>query len=411
MAEAPLHVWLLCGCLLGCSGTFSALETAFFSLSFEHHPEVGPHARKLLEKPRALLITLLLGNLVVNLLFFAFANRIELPWAPHSELASGLVALVVLLVFGEILPKTLALRAPVRIARAGAAPLEALVRFVAPMRRVIGRILDVALAALGESGRDEHAITSELLGRVLGKSAETGELAGVEADILSEIVELGGMRVREIMTPRVDALVLDLAQDPAPLVREALRLNRSWIPVTDGGKDRVVGSVRVRDLVLRRDRPLRRLVQPVKFVPEVASVLDLLHQFREDRAAEAVVIDEYGGMAGVVTIEEVFEEIVGDLRAEGEAREQPVVPLGEGRFRVAGRLSIRDWNDEFGFRVVPTEFETVGGFVTALLGRIPRAGDRVEAAGLLCEVHEVRGRRVLSVDISVQRDELEEVAR
>jgi magnesium and cobalt transporter len=106
-----------------------------------------------------------------------------------------------------------------------------------------------------------------------------------------------------------------------------------------------------------------------------------------------------------VTIENVFEEIVGELRVEGEARETPVVPLGEGRFRVAGALSIRDWNDEFGFQVVPNEFETVGGFVTALLGRIPKAGDEAHAGALVFEVHEVRGRRILSVDMYVRTEE------
>ncbi len=131
-------------------------------------------------------------------------------------------------------------------------------------------------------------------------------------------------------------------------------------------------------------------------------MLDLLKLLRERKATEAIVVDEYGGTAGAVTIEAVFEEIVGDLRVEGEAQEAPVVPLGEGRFRVSGSLSIRDWNEQFGRRVVPEGFETVGGFVTALLGRIRARGRRVRAHGLVTQVREVRGRRVASVDMYIE---------
>ena len=186
------------------------------------------------------------------------------------------------------------------------------------------------------------------------------------------------------------------------MAREALERRLGWLPVVEGNPDRVIGHVRVRDLVLRTDRDVSQLVMPVKFVPEVASALDLLRTLQEDRTAEAVVLDEWGGTAGVVTIEDVFEEIVGELRAEGEERVPVAVPQGEGVFRVSGRLSIRDWNERFGFTVVPVEFETVGGFVTALLGRIPRAGDVARFGSLVLQVEEVRGRRVLAVDLWVE---------
>ena len=144
-----------------------------------------------------------------------------------------------------------------------------------------------------------------------------------------------------------------------------------------------------------------KCIMPIKFVPEVAGVLDLLAEFKRDRAAEAVVVDEWGGTAGIVTVEDIFEELVGELRTEGEDREQPVVPLGAGSYRVAGSLAIRDGNWHFGQHVVPTEFETVGGMMTALLGRIPRVGDRIQVGPLVCEVSDARGRRVVAVDLHV----------
>jgi CBS domain containing-hemolysin-like protein len=169
-----------------------------------------------------------------------------------------------------------------------------------------------------------------------------------------------------------------------------------------GGPDVVVGQVRMRDLLAQPDATLESLTQPVLFIPEVASVFDLLHHLKDSKATEAIVVDEYGGTTGFVTIEHVFEEIVGDLRVEGERADIPVVKCDDGSFRVSGGLSIRDWNELFGRAIVPEGFETVGGLVLALLGRIPKTGDVVRLPGLNLRVHEVRGRRVTTVDMSIR---------
>jgi CBS domain containing-hemolysin-like protein len=139
----------------------------------------------------------------------------------------------------------------------------------------------------------------------------------------------------------------------------------------------------------------------VPFVPEVASALDLLRFLQERHRAQAVVVDEWGGTAGLVSIEDVFEAIVGDVRVEGEVAQESVMPIGNGRFLVSGNLSVRDWNELFGHRVVPNAFETVGGLVAALFGKIPRVGDRVAAGGLEFEVRSMARRRVTGVEISV----------
>jgi putative hemolysin len=390
--------------LLALSAFFSASETALFSLSRERRKSAPARVSRLLARPRELLITVLACNLLVNVFFFSLAAQLYQGDSPQAKLGSALGALVALLVFGEILPKTLALRGSGAVSAMSSLALTPLVVILHPVTVAFSRTLELVTRALGESGGDELAITPENLAEVLSKSAEAGLLESAEADMLSEIVELGGVRVREIMTPRVDTLMLDVNDPDEGIREEAMERHLSWLPVIEDDPDHVLGYVRLRDLFVRADKPLRQLIMPVKFVPEVAGVLALLREFREDRTAEAVVVDEWGGTAGVVTVEDVFEEIVGELRVEGEARETPVVPLGEGRFRVAGALSIREWNDEFGFRVVPNEFETVGGFVTALLGRIPKAGDEARAGSLCFEVHEVRGRRIVSVDMFVKDD-------
>ena len=402
---AELLRWGPLCCLLMISAGFSASETALFSLTTQQREKASPRVRRLLETPRRLLVTILLGNLLVNVFFFSLVAHI--PWGESrsAQLLSAIGALLALLILGEIVPKTMALRAPDFIASFGSWFLSSLVPLLRPVTYAFSRTLDLTTRALGESGRDERAIRPEDLARVLSRSAESGLLENREADMLAEIVELGGISVREIMTPRVDAPMLDVEEDPEPVIEAALRAHRTWVPVVEDDPDHVLGFARLRDLLMRGDKPVRQLIMPVKFVPEVAHALDLLRELREERTAEAVVVDEWGGTAGVVTIEDIFEEIVGELRVEGEERETPVVPLGEGRYRVAGALSIRDWNEEFGFQVVPNEFETVGGFVTAHLGRIPKTGDVARIGSLIFEVHEVRGRRILFVDMHVDPTE------
>jgi CBS domain containing-hemolysin-like protein len=397
--------WIVLGVLLAGSAFCSASEAALFSLDGPGRKRAGAATERLLKNAQALLITLLSANLVVNVLIFAAASGLARRGDERHAIATGLAALLGVLVLGEILPKSLALRAPVAVARTVAPPLVVAVAALAPLRRIVRVLLEAALRALGDTAREERRITAETLAEVLGGSGEVGLLATGEADLLAEILELEGIRVREIMKPRVDMLALDLAageDDNIQIVARGLAKRLTWLPVVRGDADQVAGCVRIREILARPDQPLASLVRPVLFVPEVAGVLDLLKLLRDRHATEAVVVDEWGGTAGVVTIEDVFEEIVGDLRVEGEEDERLVVPLGDGRFRVSGSLSIRDWNERFNLEVVPEGFETVGGLVTALLGRIPHAGDRVRQGDLVWEVREVRGRRVRSADMSLE---------
>ena len=388
--------------LLVLSAAFSASETALFSLSSADERRVGPAAQRLLERPRSLLVAILLANLVVNLLFFAFAASLLREREPLEQGLGGLLALVCVVVCGEVVPKTLALRAPLRIARVAAGPMGAFVSVLAPLRRAVDLLLELFYRALGPAGHEERGVTTEALAHALERSAEQGLLLDSEASILSGIVELEDVRVREIMTPRVDMLFLDVSgEELEQVAARGVEAKAPWVVVIDGDPDRILGRVRVRSLLTQRDRPLRELIEPCVFVPEVAGALRALQHLRENHVAQAVAIDEWGGTAGLVTVEGIFEEVVGDLRVEGETTFKPVVALGDGRFEVDAAISIRDWNELFGTRFVPREFETLGGFVAALLGRVPRAGEEVRSGPLEFEVAEVRRRRILRVIVRV----------
>jgi len=402
MESIPLTLAAMCG-LLALSALFSSAETALFKLTPAEARRAGERVERLVAAPRDLLIAVLFGNLVVNLLFFSAVARLASKL--DAKLLVGFGALIAILIFGEILPKSLGLRSSVAIARFCAPPLSLFVRLTMPVRRVMVRLLELVGHTLGEAAREDPHMRPEDLEQFFTKSAESGHLLTSEADLLAEIAELESIDVRQIMTPRVDALFVELdGENREHVARAAAKRRLARLPVIDGVVDAVVGQVRVRDLFIYPERGIDEMVVPVPFVPEVASSLDALHSLRAKRAAEAVVVDEWGGTAGVVTLEDIFEELVGELRVEGEAREVAVVPLGEGRFRVAGSLSMHDWNEDFGYAVVPAEFETVGGFVTALFGRLPRVGDEVRHGDLVFHVHTVRARRVVWVDMSVSAD-------
>lgn len=390
---------LLCG-----SGLLSACETALLSLTPAERRRVGAPVETLLADPRGVLISILFVNLVINLMFFTFAARLAPGDDPWIDALWGLGAVAVLVAFGETVPKIIALRARVGVARRCARALGTLVAVVRPLRGLFERVLELFYRALGPAGQPESGVTHEALAQALERSAQKGLILGSEAEFLSGVIELEGVRVREIMTPRVEMVFLDRSEDNrAEAIAQGLALKLPWLIVIDGGPDRIVGRVRLRELLAPSPKPLAELITPVRFVPEIASAMAALTFLREQHLAQAVVVDEWGGTAGLLTIEDVFESIVGDLRVEGEREERPIAALPDGGFRVAGWLSIRDWNDLFGFRVIATEFETIAGFVTVLLGRIPRVGDAVRHGPFLFRVHALRGRRIEVLDISVSR--------
>jgi CBS domain containing-hemolysin-like protein len=412
-------IWVSILLLVLISGTLSSSETALFKLDEGERALASPRVRRLLEDPRSLLVTILLGNLIVNLAFFAvapsalgrFIERSGGLSADEASFAGGFGALVILLITGEILPKAVALRAPRAVARLTSAPVTAAVRTLGPARQLVSGALEFSRRLIGEDERSEKGVTPEALAEVLERSRSEGVLAAKEANLLGEIVELERLRVREAMTPRVDLVMFDLGEEDLAAERqrvldEARRGRMTWVLAIRDGADHVAGGIGVRDLLLAPGRDPEELVMPVKLVPEVARLGSLLNAFHLDRVSEAVVIDEWGGTAGVVTLEDVFEELVGELRVEGEEKAPEIVGVGEGRFRVSGSLSVRDWNDSFGLQVVPAAFETVGGFVSAVLGRIPKAGDEVDlGAGLIGVIDEVRGRRVVTLTLMSRRGE------
>jgi CBS domain containing-hemolysin-like protein len=393
--------------MLACSGFCSGSETALFNLSrgqlhkLRNAGAAGRIVASLMGSPRRVLNTLLLANMIVNTVFAAVTAVIILdlgllgvpPWA--AGLLS-VVPLLVLILLGEVAPKMLGLVLGERWATLAAVPLMVLGQVLSPVMRLLDALIVVPLTRLlaprPAAGTD---ITAEEMGAVLALSAKRGIIGHDAGELLREIVALTDLRVRDIMIPRVDVIAYDVDAPPAGLMELFRRSRLKKVPVYERDLDGVLGVVYARKLLLTPTSPLRQLVVKVPFVPEAANVERVLVQFRVTRTKLAFVVDEYGGTAGLVTLQDILEEIVGDIPGPDEAGQAPAVQrVSDRQYLLDGHLAAHEWADAFRMDLSGRRISTVGGFVTSLLGRIPRVGDEVSYRNLRFRVESMRGRRI-----------------
>jgi putative hemolysin len=415
LADHPAHL-LTMAALLAASAYFSASETALFNLSREQLRKFraarSPFrhlAARLMDDPRRVLVTILFGNMIVNTGFFvtsvSLITRAAAADPDHSAAWAsgiGLSSLIILILCGEILPKSISAAMPERLAPAAAPPLVALGYIVAPIRFVLGQVIVQPLTRLAAAGsRAPHAfVTKDELQAIVEVAAREGIVTTQESDMLADILDLGEMKVREVMLPRVEVVGCDRVT-PMSVVLAVFRKTRmTKMVVFESAIDNIVGVVYAKTAFLSPDRSLTDLVQPVHFVPESKTVEGLLKDFRTRKIQFAVAVDEYGGVAGIVSLEDCLEQIVGNIEDETDRPAvEEVRQAGASEYLLAGNLSIRSWADAFDMDL-PNDggrYATVGGFVTSLLGRMPRPGDTVAWRNLVFSVEEVRRHRVTRV--------------
>jgi CBS domain containing-hemolysin-like protein len=416
LAQRAGELALLAGMLV-LSAFFSGSETALFSLTpgqlyrLRRGRAVERAAAALMAHPQQILLSLLLGNLVVNTTYATVSAVLvidavspEMGLSPWLVPVVSVTPLMVLILAGEVVPKMLALLVAEGWALAAAGPLTVVKKVLLPLimamhKAVIGPLVQM-LAPRQASGAN---IDSEELGALLDLSAKRGILDTRTNALLQEIVELTNLRVAEIMVPRVDMICYDIDAPRAGLIRtiQTHRLRR--VPVYQKDVDHILGVVQAKRVLLSPDRPLREMVVPVPFVPQAANLERTLLQLRVKRSQLAVVVDEYGGTAGLVTLEDILEEVVGDIPDRHDnAAGPPVQKTGPGRYVIDGDLGVHEWDDVFGTDLRRRRISTVGGFVTSLLGRIPAVGDTVQYRNLYFTVLSMRRRRIEQLQLELR---------
>jgi putative hemolysin len=312
------------------------------------------------------------------------------------------------LVIGELVPKRLALTNPERFATFVAPPMRALARLSAPLVRFLSFSTETVLRLLNVSLVNEQTVTEEEVKHLIDEGTATGVFEPTEREIVKRVFRLGDLSVNALMTPRTEIAPIDI-QDSEKTIRRKLTLhNHSRYPVIRGSIDNILGLVATKDLVEQtlegKSINVALAMKPALFVPEGMQALDLLEKFKSDRTHIAIVTDEYGTVSGLITINDLIEAIVGEIPLAGDTDEPEVVAREDGSFLVDGKLPTHEFKEQFEIKTLPDEedgyYQTVGGFVMAMLGRIPRAGDAFDWDTWRVEVMDMDGRRVDKILLS-----------
>jgi putative hemolysin len=327
--------------------------------------------------------------------------------------AAGLALLVVTLllslatiIFGELVPKTLALAHAERFALTLSRPIGFLDRALRPVVWMLTQVTEAVSRLLGvRHSNVEDQMSTEELKLLVERGGEQGILEAEEEQMISAVMELGESRVHEVMIPRIDMVAVPATSTIDELVDVIVEKGHSRVPVYERSADDIVGILYAKDLLPYLKGPdhmpaIRSLLRTPLFVPESMSIDDLLHVFQRNKVHIAIVLDEYGGTAGLVTIEDLIEEIVGEIQDEYDVEDPMIVPLGEDEARVDGRCSVDDLAKHFEVTLEgddSEQYDTVGGLIYHEIGGVPRPGDTVTIDRITLTVESTDGRRVSKV--------------
>jgi putative hemolysin len=423
MEGIALEVLLLLFLIL-ISGLFSMSEIAMVSARKSRLQELAEDgneraqtALKLTEQPDRFLATVQIGITLVSTLTGAIGGATlashlaaildTIPFlAPYAEsIAFTLIVLLLTfltLVFGELVPKQLALHSPERLALTLAGTLHRLSILAFPLVRVLAGSSNFIVRMLGIRPAIEPPVTEDEIKVLIEQGTQAGVFETAEQEMVEGVFRLADQRVGALMTPRPDVDWIDLEEPPSVLHDQILNSHRTRFPVAQGELDNVIGILHTKDLLAQGfscdPTHLRKLLRPPVFIPESAEALQALKQFKETGVHVAIVTDEFGSVAGVITNTDILEAIVGDLPARGEPDEPEVILREDGSWLVGGALSIEEMKDELEIDHLPDEeegtFQTVGGFVMTKLGEVPHAGDHLDWGGFRFEVMDMDQRRV-----------------
>ncbi|MDD1720173.1 MAG: hemolysin family protein [Methanoregulaceae archaeon] len=419
MIGDPLKIGLFVACLI-LSAFFSSSEVALISINRAKVRTLVNEGRKgadalavLKESPDRILVTILVGNNIVNIAAAAIATAIAIE--AFGDIGVGIatgVVTILLLVFGEIGPKLYAARAHEGFALVVAKPVLILSRILYPVIWLVERF---SRSRASEEGHTEPVVTEEEIREWIDVGKEGGSIEQEEQDMLYSVLEFADTTAREIMTPRID---VGLMEDTSTLDSAVHTFNEtgfSRIPVYHENVDNITGILNIKDVFAvllsgRKDIPIKDIMYDPYFVPETKKIDELLKELQVRKVHIAVVLDEYGSFAGIVTVEDILEEIVGDILDEFDQEEPEIQKLNEGAYLIDAGTWVDDLNGKLGISLPVAEaYETVGGLLIDRLGHIPHPGESAEIpesrAALV--VMQMRGRRIVKVKLLLHPDEKE----
>jgi putative hemolysin len=423
MEEIPIDIDINAGLitiavLLLLNGFLAMAETALLSVRKArlHHQSNEGDTRagkvlKLTENPNQFLSVIQIGITSIDLLIGALTGATLGVWidaqlehypalAPYSSLISLLVGILPVtylsLVLGELVPKRLAMRSPERVSAAVAGPMLFFAKIFSPFVKLLSFSTDGILRIMGIKPSTEPPVTEEEFQALLDQGRQAGVFEESEQDMIEGVFSIGDQRVYSLMTPRTEIVWLEVDDSPEEIRAKIASCSFSRFPVRDGSLDNVVGVVRSRDLLLTNlageKINLKHNLHPAIYIPESAQASQALEMFKGGKAELMLVVDEFGSVQGLITLNDILSEIV-----EGIGTGEPqATQRQDGSWLLDGMLPVDDFKEIFNLRDLPEEgdYETLGGFVMFSLGRIPQSADRFEWNGMQFEVMDMDARRV-----------------
>ena len=396
--------------LLSCF--FSASETALMSLSkirikhmVEERIKGADKIAKLLENPNKLLSSILVGNNLVNIGASSLATSIAIDIAGSEgvAIATGIMTMLVL-IFGEITPKTLAVQNSEKIDLLVASPITFIVIIFKPIVIIFNYISAPIIKLLGgQANGKQPYITQEELKTMVDVSEEEGVLEVEEKEMIYNVFEFGDLQVKDVMVQRVDIVALDVDSTYQEVMEVVKEEQFSRTPIYRETIDDIVGILNVKDLLLLDnvdDFSIERIMREPYYTYEFKKIMDLFRDMQRERAYMAVVLDEYGGTVGIVTMEDLVEEIVGEIEDEYDDEEdKDIEVVTEDEYIVTGSIRIDDLNDLIGTSMESEEFDSIGGFIIGQIGTFPDVGQEVTYENIRFKIEEVDKNRIMKVRI------------
>lgn len=388
--------------LVALSAFFSAAETALFSISMDKAIHLGTETgrvhtliHRMKNDPDRFLTTIRIGNTLVNISAASLATAATLDLAPEHALAIAIgAATFVILIFGEVFPKSVAARNATLIARIVIVPIDTLSKLLYPIVLVLNLIPNMMVRIQ----RKPKLTEAELLS-IVEAGEEEGQIKEEEKELIHNIFELDDTSASEIMTPRADMFVVDV-NEPLDLP-ELFKSGFTRIPVIDGDIDHIIGILNIKDLLRHPSAggppaDVRKIMREPYFVPEHKKLNNLLKGFKKRKQHMAIVVDEHGGVSGLITLEDALEEIVGEIIDETDTFDPPIVRVSANEWRVMGKTEIEEVNDALLMNIPDTgEYDTFSGYILNLIGRIPKEGQHIAIGAFTVVVKEREGNRIV----------------
>jgi len=420
-----LYLVFLFVCLL-LSAFFSSSETAFISLQrfrLEHlvnnHVKGAGLVAKLVERPERLLSTILFGNNLVNTAAAALATALALSfWPEWGILIATIGTAIVLLIFCETTPKTMATHHAERLSLAFARPIKVLSWLLAPFVVVLSWIASGLNKLVGGTPLPRSLVSEEEIRTMISVGHKEGTVEEAEAEMLHKVFDFGDRPVREVMVPRTEVVWAEKEIKLADFMNIYAESPLSRFPVYEENTDNVVGVLSVKDVLMaqakgtiNQDDTIDGLIRHAYFTPESKRISELFVEMRDENYRMAVVVDEYGGTAGIVSLSRLVEEIVGAVGDEFAEAEKEFEAINEYTFQIDGGMRIEEANEEMGLELPESEdYETIAGFVLHLLGRIPKQGERLRYKGMNLTITEMRAVKIEKILLTKRKNEKKEDA-